>query len=77
MGYKLGGAGYYSPDQRLSAFGAVTVGLKLDYRIDRDWSVNAALDRYEQRSNWALSSGSSGLAPLHANVLQLGVKWLY
>lgn len=78
VGYTLGSTAYNSPDQRLSAFGALTVGLKLDYRIDRDWSVNAGVDRYEQRSSWRLGGGgSAGLASFHANVLQLGVKWLY
>jgi hypothetical protein len=63
-----------SADQRLSAFGAVTVGLKLARQIGHDWKVDVKLERYEQRGSWrAFGHGSPGLAPLRASSLQLGV----
>jgi len=65
---------YLSADQRLSAFGAMTLGLKTEYRIDALWSVDLDVDRYEQRGNWRLGgSGSPGLAPFSATFVQLGV----
>ncbi len=66
--------GFTSADARLSAFGAVTVGLKLGVQIDKQWSADLKAERYEQRSNWrAGGGGSPGLDPLRANVFQLGI----
>jgi hypothetical protein len=77
-GYVIGSEAFSSPDQRLSAFGAVTVGLKLAKQIDRDWSVDLKLERYEQRASWRVfGSGSPGLEPLRALSVQLGVTRLW
>ena len=60
-------------DQRLSAFGARTVGLKVAKQINADWQVDVKLERYEQRSGWHLgSSGSPGLANFSARMVQAG-----
>lgn len=62
-----------SSDHRLSAFGAITVGAKLAWRIDSRWSADFKYERYEQRSNWRLGgNGSPGLARLSADILQIG-----
>lgn len=62
-----------SSDHRLSAFGAITVGAKLEWRIDSRWSADFKYERYEQRSNWRLGgNGSPGLARLSADILQIG-----
>jgi Protein of unknown function (DUF3570) len=72
------GAVYFSEDQRLSAFGARTLGVKLIKQIDADWSVDIKAERYEQRGAWrALGSGSPGLAPFRARSIQLGVTRLF
>jgi hypothetical protein len=64
---------YYSADQRLSAFGAWTVSLKLEAQIDKDWKADFKVENYEQRSNWRLGgSGSPGIAPFYARFYQLG-----
>lgn len=64
-----------SPDQRLSAFGAVTVGLKLALQLTPDWSTDIKAERYEQRSNWRVGgSGSPGIDPFYATFVQFGVK---
>jgi hypothetical protein len=64
---------YSSPDQRLSAFGAVTVGLKAALQLGR-WSTDLKIEQYEQRSDWRLGgTGSPGIDPLHATILQIGV----
>jgi hypothetical protein len=63
-----------SPDQRLSGFGAVTVGLKLAKQIGKLWTVDLKVEGYEQHGSWRLfHDGSPGLAPLRARILQVGL----
>lgn len=60
-------------DQRLSAFGARTIGLKVAKQINADWQVDVKLERYEQRSGWHVGSGGSpGLANFSARMVQAG-----
>lgn len=67
-----------SVDQRLSGFGAVTVGLKLSVVLDAQWSLDAKLEQYEQRSQWrAFGQGSPGLAPFSARWMQLGMSYRF
>ena len=68
-------AGFYSLDQRLSAYGAITVGAKYDWAIDKDWSVDGKLDLYRQQSGLrVMGQGSPGLSPLTALIWQVGIK---
>ena len=77
-GYVFGGSAFTSADQRLSAFGAITAGLKVAKQIDRDWSMDLKLERYEQRSAWRVfGAGSPGLLPMRANVVQIGFTRLW
>ncbi|MBV8667001.1 MAG: DUF3570 domain-containing protein [Burkholderiaceae bacterium] len=72
LGYVFGSVS--SPDQRLSAFGAATLGLKVEKAVARDVQISFKFEQYEQRCDWRLfGSGSPGLAPLYARVLQLGI----
>ena len=67
-----------SPDQRLSGFGAVTAGLKVQREIGKLWTVDVKVEGYEQRGNWRLfHDGSPGLAPLRARIVQVGLtrRW--
>jgi hypothetical protein len=74
----FGGSAFTSADQRLSAFGAITAGLKVAKQIDRDWSVDLKLEHYEQRGAWRVfGAGSPGLAPMRANSLQIGFTRLW
>ena len=74
-GYFTNPPQYISPDQRLSAFGGVTLGLKLAVQITPDWSADLKGERYEQRSNWRLGGeGSPGLDPFRATFIQVGVN---
>lgn len=78
VGYVFGSTALTSADQRLSAFGAVTLGFKVAKQIDRDWSVDLKLERYEQRGSWRLfGNGSPGLDPLRAVSVQLGITRLW
>lgn len=68
----------YSEDQRLSAFGAVTAGIKLAKQLDADWLLDIKLERYKQREKWGLSgNGDTGLAPFDARSIQFGVTRFY
>ncbi|MEP7297082.1 MAG: DUF3570 domain-containing protein [Burkholderiales bacterium] len=74
-GYFTNPPQYISPDQRLSAFGAITVGLKLGVQLAPDWSTDLKYERYEQRSNWRIGgNGSPGIDPFKAQFFQLGVN---
>ena len=65
-----------SMDQRLSAFGALTLDLKLSKQLSPAWSADLKLARYEQRGAWRLiGRGSPGLAPLTAEWIELGLYW--
>lgn len=73
--YPVGDPQYSSPDQRLSAFGAITLGAKIEWRIDPRWSADVKYERYEQRGGWRLGgSGSPGLASFSANIAQIGIS---
>jgi hypothetical protein len=70
----VGAPGYTSTDQRLSAFGAVTLGLKAELRVG-DWSADVKYERYEQRSQWrSFGKGSPGIDPFIADFVQVGVS---
>lgn len=65
-------------DQRLSAFGAVTLGLKVEKQVGKDSSVEVKLERYRQRGAWRLfGSGSPGLEDFEARSIVLGwtMRW--
>lgn len=77
-GYVFGGPAYTSADQRLSAFGAATAGIKIAKQLGKDWNVDLKLERYEQRGAWRVfGDGSPGLAPLRATSLQIGFTRLW
>lgn len=68
-------ATYSTEDQRLSAYGGHTWGLKLAKLWASGWQADIKFERYAQRGDWRLfGSGSTGLAPFNARSLQLGVS---
>src|SRR5690606_2334135 len=63
-GYLANPAGFYSADHRLSAFGALTLGIKVSKAIDKNWNADLRYEIYEQRGSWRIGgTGSPGLAP--------------
>lgn len=73
-GYTFGSTAQLSADQRLSAFGAATLGLKLARDVGAGWSVHLKAERYRQSPNWRwFGDGSPGLARLDAQSWQLGM----
>lgn len=73
-GYVIGSTQYVSADQRLAAFGARTLGIRIAKQLTSDWTVDVKYEHYEQRSSWRwFGDGSPGLAPLSAHSLQIGL----
>jgi hypothetical protein len=69
---------YYSVDHRLSAFGAMTAGIKVALPLGKSWLIDAKADYYEQRSEWRLGGeGSPGLAPFKAQFYQVGLYYRF
>lgn len=69
------GARYYTQDQRLSAFGAVTAGVKVAWQPVPGWTLDAKVEKYRQQAGWAVGGGGDpGLARFDATSFQLGVS---
>lgn len=67
--------GLYSADQRLSAFGARTLGLKVSKALPDGWLVDLRYDLYSQSASYRLfGTGSPGLAPFNARFIQIGIS---
>lgn len=63
-----------SPDHRLSAFGAATLGFKVAASLGSAWTMELKVERYEQRGSWRIGgAGSPGLAPFSARFAQWGL----
>ena len=66
---------YYSLDQRLSAFGATSIGIKVEKKIAKEWLVDVKYESYEQRPEWSISGGGDkGLLPFYARSIQVGLS---
>ena len=65
----------YSADQRLSAFGAITAGLKFAKSFAGGWRADVKLEYYEQRNDWhrLFGSDSKPLKPFKAQFYQVGL----
>jgi len=74
-GYLQNPNGFYSADQRLSAFGAITAGLKVSKALPAGWLIDGKAEYYEQRADWRLGGeGSPGLETFKAQMYQVGVS---
>ncbi len=63
-----------SVDQRLSAFGAATLSMKVSYALRPETVVDVKYERYRQTSGMRLGgAGSPGLAPFDATFFQVGL----
>jgi hypothetical protein len=69
----VGNPQFSSADQRLSAFGGVTAGLKFELRLGT-WVTDLKVERYQQRSSWRIGgNGSPGVDVFDATILQVGL----
>lgn len=67
-------AQYYSLDQRLSEYGAVTLGFKVAKQLNPDWLVDFKYEQYRQKESWAATAhGSQGLEPFSFRSIQFGL----
>lgn len=66
-----------SMDQRLSGFGAVTWGVKLDKAVSRNLTLGIKFEQYHQKSGWALEGGSPDIEDFYARSLQLGASYKF
>jgi len=63
-----------STDQRLAAFGAVTLSMKVAYALTPATTIDLKVEAYKQRTSWHLGgSGSPGLDPFDAQFVQIGL----
>ena len=54
----------YSADQRLSAFGAITAGIKVARSFAGGWRADFKIEHYEQRSDWRRFVSGDDTRPL-------------
>ena len=74
-GYAMNPNAFYTSDQRLSAFGGITPGLKLAKSFPGGWTVDGRAEYYEQRGDWRIGGdGSPGLQDFKAQLYQVGVS---
>ena len=64
----------YTADARLSAFGAVTLGLRLAKELPHGVTADLAINVYRQRGDWRIGGGSPGLAEFSARWIELGLS---
>lgn len=63
-----------STDQRLSAFGAVTLSMKVSYAVQPDTVIDLKYETYRQTAGMRLfGTGSPGLDTFNANFVQVGL----
>ena len=76
VGFRLGKP--YSADARLSAFGALTGGVKIARTFADGWRADFKAEYYEQRNEWrrlvGASNGGADLKPMSAVFYQVGVS---
>ncbi|NTV24811.1 MAG: DUF3570 domain-containing protein [Chlorobiaceae bacterium] len=69
------GTEYYSEDQRLGAFGAVTLGMKISKDLGKGWQADVKYEHYRQRQDWTVSGhGDPGVATFNARSIQVGIS---
>jgi len=65
---------YYSEDQRLADYGAITAGFKVTKEINPDWLIDFKFEKYEQKAALAANSGGSyGLDTFRFTSYQFGL----
>lgn len=69
------GAQYYTEDQRLSAYGARSVGIKVAKQLGEGWQIDLKYDSYTQKAEYKFGGdGSPYLDPMTIVSYQFGVS---
>jgi len=64
----------YTADERLSAFGAVTLGVRLAKELPHRLTIDVAFNAYRQRGDWRMDvHGSPALAEFSARWIEFGL----
>lgn len=67
-----------SQDQRLSAFGGGSLGVKVSKLVTPDVLVDFRYERYEQHADWyPFGTRSRGIDPFMADIYQVGMTWFF
>ena len=69
-------ARYYADDYRLSAFGAITAGLRLRH-VFGNWSVNVTGERYQTEESWGLFSAEESPALVDYWRYSVGLDYVF
>lgn len=69
--------GYYSTDSRLASFGAITLGLKVNWQIS-NWFFTAGYQRYTSKQEYSLYDYSEqALSLVSFNLLTVGMNYKF
>lgn len=69
------GMEYYSEDQRLSAFGEFSYGIKVSKELGRSWLADVKFEHSEQRYNWGINGhGDPGIPTFDMRAVQIGLS---
>lgn len=69
-------ADYYADDYRLSAFGALTLGLNWQVQLG-DWVAEAQVERYRSNNSWGLYGGDAAPALVDFWRGTIGLTWRF
>lgn len=70
-------ATYYTEDQRMAGFGAVTWGMKVARQLTPNLSVDLKYELYRQRSQWSNGGGDMSLPEFRARSVQTGMTYQF
>jgi hypothetical protein len=69
------GAEHYTEDQRLSAFGAFSYGIKVRKELGRSWLADVKYEHSEQRNNRGINGlGDPGIPTFNMSAIQVGLS---
>jgi hypothetical protein len=72
----LFGSNYFSADQRVASFGAISTGLKVLYTVSPTCALEVLYEFYHQDPRLKTGSeGSAGIPTLYAQFLGTGLRW--
>jgi hypothetical protein len=65
----------YTEDQRLSAFGAFSFGMKVSKELGKEWQADVKYEHSQQRYDWGINGkGDPGVPTFNMRSIQLGVS---
>ena len=67
---------YYADDYRLSAYGAISLGLRLRHDIG-NWRVNLAAERYKSDNDWGIYGGEESPALVNFWRTSIGLDYRF